>query len=478
MRRLLPLLNILFFLTATILLYLSGRGWTIKQGEIVRTGILDIRSTPKGADIFLGADNYGKTRRVIRGLDPGTYQVTVSKEGYTPWQKQLVIAEELVTRTEVRLFSQQAIIKPLVTTNYLSYQIAPGGQTILAWQASADQQTHIDLIQTNGNVFYSTIVADDSHISWSPDARYVLFFGEPTTDNIPSTLIDTRDTTTTSLAIPNRALFLINNNSSVPHVCWDTERPRIIYSTGLELSSYDVTSQEHNSFFAADETIIPLFMTKQSNLLDKADLYVLIQEANDQRYDLWKLPDGSSTLQQITFDKIYDATTNAVLSPDHNHAVLQSASMTSVLADLNTDEPEEFIISNFSFEQASWDDENFALLFRVNDSTLAYYDLDTRQLLTILTLDQETVERAVWLPDNAHILAQLRNKDSSTRLVAMDQDGENIVTLISGGDERLTAAQHDLNPYFLFCPNQNSVLFSTYSTQYAIGTHIFSMDLR
>jgi hypothetical protein len=64
-------------------------------------GILSLRSAPSGAYIYIN----GKLRQEImpariEELKPGTYSVEVRREGFYPWQNDLVVRPNMVTRAE------------------------------------------------------------------------------------------------------------------------------------------------------------------------------------------------------------------------------------------------------------------------------------------------------------------------------------------------------------------------------------------
>lgn len=90
---------IVFFLTAPFLLFFA-RGYRpdFKNKKIVKTGVLSIKTDPKGATVFLNGKKLKQTTPLAkRFLNPGEYQVRVEKTGFSPWSKRIVIREQSVS---------------------------------------------------------------------------------------------------------------------------------------------------------------------------------------------------------------------------------------------------------------------------------------------------------------------------------------------------------------------------------------------
>lgn len=92
----------LFCVLLPILLsYSLGYQIDYKPLRIYKTGILFINSNPQGAFIFInGKRNEGLTPAQIEKLKPGSYNVEVRREGYYPWEQELVIRPNMVTRAD------------------------------------------------------------------------------------------------------------------------------------------------------------------------------------------------------------------------------------------------------------------------------------------------------------------------------------------------------------------------------------------
>jgi hypothetical protein len=86
-------------------LYAKGFRFDTKTGEVSPNGLLVIKSHPDSAQIFLNGELKTATNATI-SLPPGTYDVSIRKEGYAQWNKRLTIEQENVTESTAHLFKQ------------------------------------------------------------------------------------------------------------------------------------------------------------------------------------------------------------------------------------------------------------------------------------------------------------------------------------------------------------------------------------
>jgi hypothetical protein len=91
--------------------YARGSWRLTEKGVVANTGLLNVNSFPTGAQVFINDRLVTATDDTIY-IDPGEYQVKIVKEGYSVWQKNLLVQEELVTQTNATLFPN-ALVSPL-----------------------------------------------------------------------------------------------------------------------------------------------------------------------------------------------------------------------------------------------------------------------------------------------------------------------------------------------------------------------------
>jgi hypothetical protein len=83
---------LLFLVASGIYFYANGYRLDIFKQEITQNGVISIESSPFGADAYVDDKLIGKTPKSA-SIKIGTYHVTVKKEGYYNWEKDLEILE-------------------------------------------------------------------------------------------------------------------------------------------------------------------------------------------------------------------------------------------------------------------------------------------------------------------------------------------------------------------------------------------------
>lgn len=165
-------------LLVTLVLIQIGKGYRPDMsngGKIKPTGLLVATSTPKGAQVYVNGELKTATDDTI-SLDPGTYQVSIRKDGFIPWEKQIVVEKELVAQTNTTLFPIVPDLKSLTYTGAVNPSLAPNGTRILyavpnpsdASVASASAQLTAET--TESAEFQNSLeIADDKAGLWLLD---------------------------------------------------------------------------------------------------------------------------------------------------------------------------------------------------------------------------------------------------------------------------------------------------------------------
>lgn len=93
---------LLFFLLLPIVLsYSLGYKIDFQRLKIYKTGIIYIKSQPSGASIYINGKPFPDiTPARIEELKPGQYRIEVRRDGFYPWQKDLAVRPNMVTRAD------------------------------------------------------------------------------------------------------------------------------------------------------------------------------------------------------------------------------------------------------------------------------------------------------------------------------------------------------------------------------------------
>lgn len=113
--------RILFFVIMVIVvgtlgyfatMYARGYRWSGKSLQFSPSGLFVANSDPKGAQIYINGALKTATDATI-DLAPGNYEVSIKKDGFLPWSKNLTIQKEVVTQVDAFLFPIAGSLSPI-----------------------------------------------------------------------------------------------------------------------------------------------------------------------------------------------------------------------------------------------------------------------------------------------------------------------------------------------------------------------------
>lgn len=104
-RSLLFLLTLVIVVTIGTFVFYYARGYRFdtEKFKFIPNGLLVTKSSPDGAQVFINGELKTATNANVF-LPPGTYDVSIRKEGYIPWNKRLIVEKEIVTEANADLF--------------------------------------------------------------------------------------------------------------------------------------------------------------------------------------------------------------------------------------------------------------------------------------------------------------------------------------------------------------------------------------
>jgi len=188
-RVLYTVLSAVFILIGTVLAinYAKGNYRLTQDGFVEETGLLSANSSPTGAQVLIDNKLITATDDTIY-LEPGTYQIKIVKDGYTPWEKTMTIEKELVAQTNALLFPSAPSLTPLTFTGAKNISPSPDGQKIVYYTNSASTQSRngLHVLDVGGNFLplqkNSRQISEDilswnlgeASFIWSPDNSQVM----------------------------------------------------------------------------------------------------------------------------------------------------------------------------------------------------------------------------------------------------------------------------------------------------------------
>ncbi|MBP9718976.1 MAG: PEGA domain-containing protein [Candidatus Levybacteria bacterium] len=179
-------LLILGMITTGVILYGMGYRLDSKVG-LTGTGLLVVTSQPDGAEVWINDRLTTATNNTIN-LFPGEYKVRISKEGYFPWEKNIKVTKEEVSKADALLFPKAPKLDSITANGVLSPVIDPS-QTRIVYNVASQSATLkngvyvLDMrnrlvltLQGNSSQIVNDTIApfSESHLSWSPDSTELI----------------------------------------------------------------------------------------------------------------------------------------------------------------------------------------------------------------------------------------------------------------------------------------------------------------
>jgi len=123
---------IFFIMTFVVLFYSFGYKYNTKQGKIIQTGAIILKTFPKEANIYMdgnlvkknsGLSNLFSDDIKIEGLEPRQFEISADLDGYSTWKKNIVIESKRVME-----FKNIVLIKNEPKKNIISEKVESMGE--------------------------------------------------------------------------------------------------------------------------------------------------------------------------------------------------------------------------------------------------------------------------------------------------------------------------------------------------------------
>ena len=398
------------FVSAVIIL--SGTFLAIKyatgsritsDGIIANTGMLSANSFPPGAQVFVDDKLMTATDETVN-LEPGTYSIRISKAGYSPWSKRIVIEEQHVVQTNAQLFPSAPNLTALTLVGAENLSTSPDGQKIIYYTASssAKEKNGLHLLNLSGNLNplqrESKQLSTDSKVIdlskadfiWSPDSNEVMVVN----DNIEVMLtVDKK-----------------HNFDSLKSIRYEKKETLRSWEEEMYL-------RERQYLAKFPEEIIKIATTSAKNVYispDKKRLLYTASHSTALPNNIITPPPASSTepeSRQLEPEKIYvyDSEEDKNFLIGENGEMNNQYSKTLLALDLSQIKPIQLEASPSAFQKLQGDTiVDTAMMFNTYHNSLR---LNNYQ----------------WFPDSKHILYIENNK-----VMIMEYDGTNRTNIYSG----------------------------------------------
>ena len=120
------------FLTLLPIVLSYSLGYKIDYNEfkIYKTGMIYVSSHPAGANVLINGRLHGDlTPTRMEELKPGTYKVEVRREGFYPWERDMEVRPNMVTKADrIILFPVAQEMKKVATSEIADFTISENGK--------------------------------------------------------------------------------------------------------------------------------------------------------------------------------------------------------------------------------------------------------------------------------------------------------------------------------------------------------------
>lgn len=123
-------LAVFFILLPIVLSYALGYKIDYKKFKIYKTGLIYVSSHPAGASVYINGKLYGDlTPMRMEELKPGTYKIEVRRDGFYPWEREMEVLPNMVTRADrIILFPVAQEMKKVATSEIADFAISGNGK--------------------------------------------------------------------------------------------------------------------------------------------------------------------------------------------------------------------------------------------------------------------------------------------------------------------------------------------------------------
>lgn len=388
---------LIFFITAPLLaFYAAGYRYNFTKKTFEKTGILVVDALPHGAAVYLNGRPVAATPARLTALLPQTYQVRVTKEGYSTWEKDVLVESNLTTfNKNIVLFKKTLPVLAMEgQINLLS--VSPDHQTMV-YSLVANGKETIRLRALTGGVDTALPTLNQpggsrlEFVAWSPSQKIALL--RQTLGDFNRYLII--DTETAKI----RELFDLTRLNFTT-VKWDQKNDDLLY--GLDASALfqvnlvtgstsTITTGPPDDFIVQGRDLYSITTGVKESFLNHATLggeppiTEKIKLPSPSHFTLQPAPDGLLALLDLKTSDLFLIKVTAFADREIEPSVLLQAKAKAL----------------------AWSNDQSKLLF-YTDFEIWAYDLSHDQKQFINRLGQ-VIKEAFWYPQNNYVVYQVDN---------------------------------------------------------------------
>jgi hypothetical protein len=175
--------------TPAVILYSQGYRLDFEKRKITQTGGIFLKVEPKQVEIYINDKLAKKTNfffdsALLENLLPGEYKITLKKEGYYLWEKNLEVKEKQVTGAKNIILTPSKVDFTALSKNIEDFWPSPDGKKTALLEKNLPLETGwaLKLYDLEKNVksyligdkdISQKFPADFINLEWSPDSKEI-----------------------------------------------------------------------------------------------------------------------------------------------------------------------------------------------------------------------------------------------------------------------------------------------------------------
>lgn len=385
------------FLAIAPLIVLYALGYRLNTSAIdpMPVSVLQIESQPTRATVHLNDTEQGQTPQTISAVVPGAHRVSVTKEGYETWAKNVTLEPGRATEfRDIRLFPTKPATT-VIASNITSLTLSPNRKLV----AAIDQKNTLHIYDEEGVAIGTPVFlnATPTQTLWSPDSANLLLTHRRGTSQVIS--LSTRPQIRTVRITP----------SATKNVAWDPRIPGrlLIINQAKELWAYNHVSDSAELLLSS---VTALATTSRSIIVSQTDgslSSLTLQGQHTARVNP-NLPSPVTEILATPAGKV------ALRTGDSHVYYVNADDQITTVADTS--------------EAAGWSPDGVLLYIQTTPNELVVWKTETDQLRWLATSTLHLVTRLSrplhdpqWFAGSRHLIYQVADEIHITEIDTRDR---------------------------------------------------------
>lgn len=433
-RRLLLFVSYTAFVIIAPLIVLYAIGYRPQTSSPIPrpVGVILADAAPRRASIAVDGVEYGTLPRSVSNIEPGMAHVRITKEGYTPWEKQLEVKPTQATDVRSIQLLPTNFQRETLAEHTRLFAVSPNNLLI----AVATIQNTLSILDDTGTRILpdEQLLERPTSIAWSPDGTYLLVSFPKNT----SQLFQVSEVAIIKVSAKDIAgLTNILWSPLAANTIYGLDKARSIVSYTIPTATKEVLVKNVNTYDIANRTIY--YQTFQNELvaqqLRSRDIRVLTPDTGKKIKKISAassgtlallFADGELSIQKMNGDtvKISPVAETALWSPDGQLLLVQTTPTELNIYNVENErlfaipQGELRLITRLSqpITYPQWFSDSLHIFYQTSN-TIFFSEIDTRDHAIALPIGTVRPGANITIGDQSESILYLQEEGANTLLV-------------------------------------------------------------